>query len=125
MYVLLLPDVGLYSMRAYACVCLCVCSNWYLVHKDLWYCEELEVQMNLRCRSRLQRRSNKKVQQEFFEKKRQEKKIASIKLNSPKKLKLGLSQDLLSLHTISRAHDAQTKLRSELSQHGNTDFEIR
>lgn len=81
--------------------------------------------MNLPCRSRLQRRSNKKVQQEFFEKKRQEKKIASIKLNSPKKLKLGLSQDLLSLHTISRAHDAQTKLRSELSQHGNTDFEIR
>jgi len=64
-------------------------------------------------RSRLQRHSDKRKQQEYFEKKRHEKKTGKVKLTESKPKVFGISQDLLSLRTITNAHGAIKKPKQE------------
>ena len=64
--------------------------------------------------SRLRGRDDKKIQREFFEKKRYEKTLDSIPIGmqSPnKKKEIAISQDLLSLHTVLQTHsETNTRL---------------
>ncbi|XP_057296947.1 uncharacterized protein C12orf40-like [Hydractinia symbiolongicarpus] len=61
-------------------------------------------------RSRLRKKNDKKIQQQFFEQKRQEKKYGIKRKFSPKKTEgFSIGQDMLSLQTVLKAHDSDLK----------------
>ena len=56
-------------------------------------------------RNRIKLKNEKKIQKEFFERKRHEKKVSKWKSSPESKKRSGLSQDLLFFHTVIRTHD--------------------
>ena len=72
--------------------------------------------------SRLRGRDDKKIQREFFEKKRYEKTLDTIPvgMQSPtKKKELAISQDLLSLHTVLQTHSETNNRLYKQFKHPN------
>ncbi|KAI6651020.1 hypothetical protein LOD99_5597 [Oopsacas minuta] len=72
--------------------------------------------------SRLRGRDDKKIQREFFEKKRYEKNLDSIPIGmqSPtKKIELAISQDLLSLQTVLHTHSESNNRLYKQFKHPN------
>ena len=72
--------------------------------------------------SRLRGRDDKKIQREFFEKKRYEKTLDSfpVGMQSPtKKKELAISQDLLSLHTVLQTHSETNNRLHKQFKHPN------
>lgn len=67
-------------------------------------------------RSRLRKKNDKKIQQQFFEQKRQEKRYGIKRKFSPKKTEgFSISQDMLSLQTVLKAHDSDLKKKGIIS----------
>ena len=67
-------------------------------------------------RSRIEKKNDKKTQKLFFERKRQEKKLGqTLNTINPTSTRKGfqLSQDLLSFHTVMKAHDKRKSARTD------------